>query len=149
MGVTRFLVSSPDVLPPPAIERIYFTGLDGIPAATTARWDQGIEVDRDVSDSGNYHVPWQITGMGEVMLSTASLPERDRPYRLAVELAPGSLSQLRNQAGEWQEIGLVLPESFSSRLRAATRMFGETLTTSTDLRDTEQRSAEILRLVLE
>lgn len=144
MGVTRFLATSPAVISPAGLERIYFSGIDGIPVATTARWEKLVEVQRDISDSGNFHFPWPVRGHGELMLSTASLVEREKPYRLAVELARGTLSQLRNHAGEWQEIGLVPPEDFAGRIAKITQQFAAAATSGSDLAASESLSAEVI-----
>jgi hypothetical protein len=139
MGLTRFLISSRDLLPAENARRVYFTGLDAIPVPSqTELSDEGIEVERDVYDSGNYHVPWMVDGYGELMLSTASLMERDAPYVLAVELARGALNQLRNQMADWAEIGLLLPEGFRQRLRQSTLQFVKAATAQTHLLEAER-----------
>jgi hypothetical protein len=148
MGVTRFLLTSPDLLAPDAAQRVYFTGLDGVPLATTATLGSVLEVRREGSDSGNYHIPWPTRELGELMLSTASLPQRDQPYRLAVELARGTLSQLRNQAGDWQEIGLIAPEDFAAGMRRLMQRFGQLVAVAGDLADSETRAAEVIELAL-
>ncbi len=145
MGLTRFLVSSPDRFPAENASRVYFTGLDGIPLASqTELTDDGLEMERDASDSGNYHAPWPVTGYGELTLSTASLMERDEPYVLAVELARGTLNQLRAQVSDWSEIGLILPEGFRIRLHEAMRSFVAAATTQNDLASAEEHAQEAI-----
>lgn len=141
MGLTRFLISSRDLLSAENARRVYFTGLDAIPVPSqTELSDEGVEVERDVYDSGNYHVPWQVAGYGELMLTTASLMERDEPYHLAVELARGSLNQLRNQMADWAEIGLILPEGFRKRLHESTHLFAQAATGQEDPAAAEARA---------
>jgi hypothetical protein len=149
MGVTRFLATSPDILPPGATERIYCTGFDGIPVAIWASWDDVLVIERETSDSGTYHIPWHVSGAGVLLLSTATLVNRDRPYRLALELARGTLSQLRNQASEWEEIGLTPPEQFAEQLHETTRLFATTATASHDLQTTESRATEVIQQCIE
>lgn len=139
MGLTRFLLSSPELLSAAGARRAYFTGLDGIPVPSqTELVEDGVEMDREVDDSGNFHFPWRVPGYGELMLATASLMERDEPYVLAVELARGTLNQVRNQMSEWAEIGLVLPEGFRERLREANRRFAAAATDQAELAAAEE-----------
>lgn len=69
------------------LERVYMAGVDEIPWQTRARWqDEQLVVERSESDSGNLFVPLEVAGHGQLVLSTASLMERSRPYHLDVEL---------------------------------------------------------------
>ena len=63
-------------------------------------------VERAESDSGCVFVPWRIDGRGVLLLGTSTLMERDRPYRLEVELARGTINRLRNQIAHWEMLGL-------------------------------------------
>ncbi len=120
MGLMRFLVPRRDLLPADADQRAYITGLDELPWQSRTQWmgDQ-LVVRRAESDSGCFHIPWNVSGAGELTLATACLMERDQPYHLPVELARGSVHRLRNQIAAWQAIGLVVPENVSSRLSTA------------------------------
>src|SRR6476646_6680788 len=112
MGVIRFRLSRPDCLPADATERAYVAGIDEIPWLTrTLRVEGGMEVHRTESDSGNFYIPILVEKHGEIMLSTASLMERDEPYHLEVELARGTLNRLINQIATWQPLGMVVPEA--------------------------------------
>ena len=87
MGVIKFLVPRRDWVAADAIERAYMAGLDEIPWQTRAEWTAtGLNVRRAETDSGNFFIPYAVEGHGELMLSTASLMERERPYHLDVEL---------------------------------------------------------------
>lgn len=124
MGLIRFLIDSPSRLTAAAVQRAYFSGPDYVPWPTRARLTlDGLEVDRDTDESGNLHLLWNVPGQGELVLTTGTLCERGRPYWLLVELARGKLSQLRAQAAEWQELGLVLPDDLQRRLHEATLLF--------------------------
>ncbi|MEX0641879.1 MAG: endo-1,4-beta-xylanase [Pirellulales bacterium] len=129
MGLMHFLVPDRSRLAADAAARAHMSGIDGVPwncrvVATPA----GLIIDRPGSDSGNVHVPWQIEGRGELLLSTASLMERARPYNLAVELARGTLHRLRNQIAAWQNAGMELPESARTRLQEAMHHLGLAVT---------------------
>ena len=72
----------------------YLAGLEGIPWRGGCRWNPSstgegpseLAVERDVSESGSLYAPWCVEGYGELVLSTASLMERTRPYQLPIEL---------------------------------------------------------------
>ncbi|MBX7072802.1 MAG: endo-1,4-beta-xylanase [Pirellulales bacterium] len=148
MGVVRFLLTSPHRIAPDAAARLYFTGPDGIPLGIAALADaSGITIERDFPDSGVYYVPWP-TDRGELMLCTASLMERAAPYQLAVELARGTLSQLRSQVFEWQEIGLMLPEGFGDNVQQAMSQFALAATSRGDLAQAEAAAAAAIETTL-
>jgi hypothetical protein len=133
MGVIRFSVPNSPPLDPAQLARAYFAGPDGVPWPTACRIRNGLlEVERGVSDSGNFHVPWSAGPFGELTLSTGTLMERPEPYALVIELARGKLHQIRMQAAEWQEIGLTLPATFVDRLPEAVRRFSAAATARTN-----------------
>ena len=106
MGVMQFLLPRRDRLPPDDAARCYLTGLDESPwRSRIDLTDEGLLVRRATSESGSFHVPWQ-TPKGQLLLHTASLMERERPYHLPLELARGTLNLLRNQSAQWQMAGL-------------------------------------------
>lgn len=129
MGMMRFLVPRPESLAADAAERCYITGLDEIPWQSRAqRSGDMLTVRRSESDSGCFHIPWNVAGYGELMLATASLMERDRPYHLPVELARGSLHRIRNQIAAWESIGLVVPDVVATKMQAALNHFARAAT---------------------
>ena len=148
MGQLRFLVPQPDRLPEGALQRAYLCGMEGIPWRCHNSWldaasdnsQRTFVVERSVPDSGNLFVPWSVDG-GELMLSTATLMERERPYNLPVELARGLLNRLRNQAADWQMIGATLPSEFQSSLRDASHSFVQA-TTGCDTEEAAGKYAE-------
>ncbi len=98
MGLLHFLVPRRDRVGANAAQRAYFAGMDEVPWTSRIRWnDHGLVLEREEFESGNFYVPYVVDGRGELMLSTASLMERARPYHLHVELARGTLNRLRNQ----------------------------------------------------
>jgi hypothetical protein len=137
MGVMHFLVPRRDRVGADAAGRIYLAGIDEVPWLTRVRWtDQGLDVERLESDSGNLFVPYVVPGRGELMLSTASLMERSGPYHLHVELARGTLNRLRNQLA-------VLPGPVPADLAALVRKAHEKLSQAVTLRDDPQAAAEL------
>jgi len=126
MGLMRFLVPERQHLAENALGRIYLSGLDEIPWKGRAAWNgDELTVKRLECDSGNLHVPWQVQGHGEVMLSTGSLMERDRPYHLPVELARGTINKIRNHLAAWQSVGLTVPEKLAANLRFAQQQLAQ------------------------
>ena len=48
---------------------------------------------------------WNIEGFGRILLPTACLPERDRPYILNVEIARAKLMRIINKREDWSLFG--------------------------------------------
>lgn len=130
MGQVSLLLPQP--LPPPvraALERATFAvaydlSLLPVPLPSRAVVDDGrLCLFHDLSESGHVLVPWLITDKGCRIVESASLCNRNKPYRLLVELARGELHQLRQHVEEWTAIGLELPQDFTRALRDVTRLF--------------------------
>ena len=66
---------------------------------------------------------WLVEPHGLVTLSTGTLVERPTPYLLPLELARGTINQLRHQLFEWQSIGLATPPAVAAKLVEVTRHF--------------------------
>src|SRR3990172_3762073 len=98
MALMRFMVHDRDRIPPGGLGQVYICGQDEIPWFGRAYMSGNqLIVERAESDSGSVFVPWRIDGRGVLLLGTATLMERERPYRLEVELARGTINRLRNQ----------------------------------------------------
>lgn len=133
MGLMRFLVPRRELLAADAVERAYLAGIDEIPWLANIHWtEDGLVVERDTSDSGNFYIPCPVEGRGELVLSTASLMERSRPYLLHVELARGTLNRLRNQMSGWDLSGLTVPQNVREAAREALSHFGQAVTRQND-----------------
>jgi len=132
MGVMRFQVTDRQLLAEDAAERITMRGLEGIPWRSRTRWeDDLLLLSRDQDESGSVQVPCRTRG-GEIVLTTASLMERERPYQLEVELARGTLNTVRNQIAAWQLAGLVVSVDVAARLADAQRQFATAATAQSD-----------------
>src|SRR5438132_489323 len=94
-----------------ALDRASMTGgQDKMPyASVVGRSGAHLHLQHGSEDSGCVIAPWAVEGVGQLMVSTATLIERPLPYQLAVELARGKVNQLRNQAFDWQMGGLLMP----------------------------------------
>lgn len=127
MGVMRFLVYPTELLDDwPEVHRAYLSGVD------QAAWPTRIELDgnqlvcrRQNSDSGKLNVAWPVPHFGRPVVSTASLPERDQPYVLAVELARGKIVQVRNQLAFWHAAGMTIPSEFVALHREAHHLLAQ------------------------
>jgi len=145
MGLMRFLVPRRQRVSDDAVERAYFSGLDDVPWASRTQWtDDGLALRRAESDSGNLHIPWRVAGHGELMLSTGSLIERERPYHLSVELARGTLNRLRNQIALWQPAGLSLPDEVQSNIALACQRLARAATSQDNPLDADDLADESL-----
>ena len=127
MGLIRFAVYPATLLNDwPEVHAGYLTGADGRIFPTRIEiLDNIIGCRRGTSESAKFHVVWPVAGFGRVVIPTASLPEREQPYLLPIELARGKIVQVRNQAATWELAGLKLPEEFAAPNRTAHRIFAK------------------------
>lgn len=125
MGVMRFQIPDDSIALRSAVERSYIAGMDAVPGSCLKTWDADdvVRLERAFDESGNFYIPWPVTGHGELLLSTASLMERDRPYKLLLELARGTLNRLRSKAEIWRMAGLQVPEEITALIRDAASDF--------------------------
>ncbi len=86
MGQMRFLSPSSGMASN-AVRQAYLAGWDGIPWPSHNQWDGRLfTIQRPTTESGSLQAPWVVEGYGELLLLTASLMEREKPYLLPVEL---------------------------------------------------------------
>jgi hypothetical protein len=136
-------------IPPGAAELGYLCGIEGIPwqgrcyARPGAAESTEVVIERSVSESGNFCIPWYVPGHGEIVLATASLMERRQPYNLPVELARGALNRWRNQAAEWKMSGLMVPEELDQAIAKAAEGLGQAVSA-----DSDQEAAGLAAAVL-
>src|SRR4051812_18199015 len=136
MGLMRFIVHDRERIPPNGLEHVYMCGQEELPWFGRAYFsgDQ-LVVERNEDDSGRVFVPWRIGQSGPVLIGTATLMERERPYILEVELARGMLNSLRNQIAQWEMMGLVVPASLHSKVLESASDFAHAASTQNDLAD--------------
>lgn len=129
MGLMRFLADDPSLLSDDRLARAYISGLDETPTyGRTLRNGEQVVVERVEDTSGCFHIPWPIPGHGDWLLATSSLIEREKPYRLEVELARGLLFRLRDQIAAWEQLGLKVSEEVRDGVRRATHSLGRAAT---------------------
>ena len=127
MGVMRFFTDPLDEAgewPDPAAS--YLVGFDGrVMAGRAERSGRVLQVVRPVSDSAKLKTVWPVEGRGPTSLTTSSLREQEGPYNLAVELARGTLGQVRDQAAAWSLGGMALPPSYRKTQSEAFGFFSQ------------------------
>ena len=134
MGLMRFRVHPPERLTGEMVREAYLTGLDRIAWQVQSSAEDGVlTLRRAATESATLHIPWPIEGHGVVILSSGYLMERPEPYLLPLELARGTLNQLRNQLWEWQAMGLNVPQAVWNRVHDARRLLARGATCQDDL----------------
>jgi len=101
-------------------------GYDYAPIPTRTRADGGkIFLSKDANESGYVQMPWPLPGLGAPVSMSSTLRERAEPYHLLIELARGTLNQVRTQVFEWELIGLAVPPEDREKMRSVSREFGK------------------------
>ncbi|MBN1852289.1 MAG: endo-1,4-beta-xylanase [Pirellulales bacterium] len=146
----RFSVQNRARLGRNALERIHVCGLDEIPWRSRAAWDGDLLViHRDTNESGRVVVPWCLTDRGEHAISTATLIERQRPYLLEVELARGSLNEVRTHIAAWTLAGLMVPAKIELQVSQATQQFADAATSQDHASHAAALATEIIEKATE
>jgi hypothetical protein len=134
MGLMRFNVHDRERIPPGGLEHVHMCGGDDLPWFSRAYFSgEQLVIERNEDDSGRVFVPWQIGDSAPLLICTATLMERDRPYLLEVELARGMLNNLRNQIAQWEMMGLVVPASLRGKIAEATSDFSRGASNQDDI----------------
>jgi len=151
MGLMRFLTPQRGRVSEEAVQHAYVAGLDCVPTPCHKSWEKNglLRLERQINDSGNLHIPWQVDGHGELLLSTASLMERERPYHLPVELARGTVNRLRSRADIWQMAGLKLTDELESQMASAVSLFTHAATSQDDAPAAATAAEEAVRVSLD
>jgi hypothetical protein len=133
MGLMRLVVHDRDRIPPGGLDQVHMCGPEDLPwfARVYFSGDQ-LVIERNESDSGRVFVPWRMPNGTTMLLSTATLMERDEPYQLEVELARGMINTLRNQLAQWELMGLVVPKGLANGVLEGTVEFARAATTQDD-----------------
>ena len=150
MGLMRFKVHTPNRLTPQQAARSYMAGHDRVPwPSETVLEGEFVTIKRPMDESGNFYIPIHVDSFGELILGTATLRERERPYNLMVELARGKLNQVRNQISEWQSIGLAVPERLSNLIRESQKHFAKAATCQDDMEKCIPEAESALKAALD
>ena len=148
MGVMRFQVAPPGLLARlPEWDQAYITGADKrvFPCRVEAEGDV-ISLLRQKQESGKLHICWPVEGYGRPVAHTCSLPEREEPYLLPLELARGKVARLRDQLGAWQIAGMVIPRNFHALQKDAQHLLAKAVQRQDDLEECGKLSQKSLTL---
>lgn len=149
MGQLRFIAPHTDRLLAGAVEQAYLTGMEAVPFPSRNFWHgEQIVIEREVRESGNLHILWHLPGQSPLVLSTASLMERQRPYLLPVELARGTLNRLRQQQAVWQSMGLMSPPEYKPLEKQALRAFAQAATHQANPLEAAEQAEQALTYTL-
>ncbi len=145
----RFLVPTRAGIANDAVDRAYLANYESVPWAGRNRWEGNeFVVLRQERDSGHLHFPWYSKEHGPLVLSTATLVERDEPYVLALELARGTIYRFRQQIDDWLDQGLRGVEDARASLQEAAKTFARAITCQNDLDTCSAMAAEAIELAL-
>src|SRR5262249_35118811 len=99
-------------------------GFDNAPTPTEVRIaGRELSVSRQIDESGYLITPWDVSGVGRLMTSTATLMERPEAYLLPLELARGKVHQIRNHVAEWRFLGISPTADQEDQIRELSRAF--------------------------
>jgi hypothetical protein len=120
MGLIRLQVPERRWLTDDVLQRVHVVGLDNTPWPSRAEWDGDLLVVSPlVHESGRVCCPLRPEGRSELIYSTGTLMQRERPYLLDVELARGCVGQVRGCLATWEPAGLIPPAAMCQRLDRA------------------------------
>jgi hypothetical protein len=147
----RFLTPQRERVSEEAVDRAYIAGLDCVPMRCHKKWEEEriLRLERAIDESGNFFIPWHVQGHGELLLSTASLMERERPYHLPVELARGTVNRVRARAEGWRTAGLEVPDELATLVRSAVSSFTRAATSQQDEQAAAEEAEEAVRQSLD
>ncbi|MEM9513127.1 MAG: endo-1,4-beta-xylanase, partial [Cyanobacteria bacterium P01_E01_bin.48] len=129
--------------------RVHMVGFDGLPwFGSVFVSDNQLVIQRNEDESGTVHVPWRVAGWGEMLLSSSTLMERDKPYQLEVELARGVVHRLRNQLESWRQLGLMVPATIDQQVLTATRHFSRAAARQNQPREASQQAVRAIELAV-
>lgn len=151
MGLMRFIVHPATLMSDwPEVHRGYLSAPDGRVFPTRIEIaDNVVACRRSTSESAKFQVGWPIPGHGRPVICTASLPEREEPYLLAVELARGKIVQIRNQASQWEVAGMKIPTEFTESSVQAHRLFARAASCQDQPEESSRLACEALQLAFQ
>ena len=134
---------------------------DYMPWPTTSHIENGLYcVEKEPTESGSLYLPWPVQladnssswmkGAGhQLVMGTATLVERAEPYHLLTELARGKVNQVRNQAADWQGIGLTLSSQLFQSLRETSLSFAHTVCQPNSLDEADRLGTHALMTAIQ
>ena len=149
MGLMRFRVFPTERITEQMVRQAYLSGIDRMSWPVWGAIEGGdLILQRLVTDSASLHVPWPVEGYGPLTLTSGSLIERREAYLLPLELARGTIVQVRNQLAEWEEIGLTVPAAVPAKLAEAVTRFSWAAVTQEEPSTSSEHAEAALRAAL-
>lgn len=123
-------------------------GPDSMPAPTALDMDDtSLKLTRDEDDSCFLVAPWSIPSAGRFAVASTTLMSREQPYDLLIEITRGKVNQVRNQAHDWVNGGLVISETLNARIRQLSVDFVRAV--SSDREEAHRRARVVLQTAYE
>jgi len=104
------------------LNTVHLVALDRSLIPVTAELEENIlTIEYLVSENLRFGIPWTIPNVGNKMLTTGTLAPAQMPYWLSIELARGLCASVRNQASDWETLGLSPTNEFWDSIQDAGR----------------------------
>jgi hypothetical protein len=135
---------------PPDLQGAHLVGTDGVALRGDIRYDPGlITCEKRTAGPASLALLWPVEGVGRLLLETARLQERERPYHLHRELVRGRLMRLSQKREDWvlQNDDPVTPET-AREIDGARDLFVESIKAD-DVETAAKRADEALRIAVD
>lgn len=127
----------------------YLVGTDSVPLRADIRFENGeIVCEKRTAGPAALALVWPVEGVGRLLLETARLPERDRPYHLHREMARGHLMRLTQKREDWGLLDDASLPDLARHLSEARAQFVESVKTDDPL-EAAGHADEALRLAIQ
>ncbi|MFM1802365.1 MAG: hypothetical protein RJA81_1717 [Planctomycetota bacterium] len=128
-------------------ELVHVLDLEKTPYPVKASISDGLLVCQTSSpDSLRVQVPWALPGRNPVIMGTSTLPSRNEPYLLVLELARGRLTELRHY---FQEGPATSPHLLPEPFQEAHRVFVQALMNRGNLQECVRLATRSIELSLQ
>jgi GH35 family endo-1,4-beta-xylanase len=106
----------------------YLLGSDGVPVRAEIEFADGeIRCTKRASGPAGLALLWPVKGVGQIMLDTTRLPERETPYLLQLELARCRLMRLLHKQEDWELEDPQCAEALTERVSSCRDLLIEAL----------------------
>lgn len=117
----RFLCPK-DFATPEMLRTVHLLALDRSMTPIHAELiENELQLHYPIGENLRFGIPWTIPNVGNKMLTTGTLLPTLRPYFLSIELTRGLCVSIRNQAADWETLGLNAPDDFWNTIHDAGR----------------------------
>ncbi len=112
----------------------YLVGSDDQPVRAEIRYrGNTLFCDKRTPGLAALVLPWTISGVGRVMLSTALLQDREKPYNLQVELLRGRILKDWRKKDDWGYVYRGPSSDFTDNFAAVRSIFADALATEDEV----------------